>query len=41
MLNEYVQKRDNFKNALDTLKSDYETKLKQRETPTGLEFKKI
>eukprot|EP00347_Sterkiella_histriomuscorum_P011164 403373507 len=41
MLNEYVQKRDNFKHSLEGLKSDYENKLKLRETPTGLEFKKI
>ena len=41
MLNEYVQKRDNFKQTLEGLKLDYENKLKLRETPTGLEFKKI
>lgn len=41
MLNEYIQKRDNFKNSLEQLKADYDTKLKMRETPTGLEFKRI
>lgn len=41
MLNEYTQKRDNFKAALEALKADYENKKKNRETPTGLEFKKI
>lgn len=41
MLNEYTQKRDAFKAVLDALKADYENKKKLRETPTGLEFKKI